>query len=391
MVCGGAFLFCALLTLRGVLQNILPRQVFLRLSAVMQAAVLCGLVCLYLLEPSLESTQALTAVGNQRLLAWLPAYWFLGMFQQLNGSMQPEFVWLAARAYWMLGASIVGAALTVLLSYFRMLPKIVEQPDIVPAIRSLTLPAWMGGAFNQAIGLFSLRTLLRSRQHRMILSFYVGIGLAIVIAFGTTANGERAVVEPGIPMTALLASTLLIVLPVIALRVVVAIPISLKANWVMQMTQVRSEYWYRRATRLSWLALTVLPMELVVGGVLVCFYPWRLVCMHLALLLALGVMTVELCLVTFTKVPFACSYLPGKAKIHFVFWASLFATISLTQQAVGFEGRMLLRPWRFLLLLVFLWMIAIAAAMLTESLGSKRDALIFEEKYEEQILSLNLG
>jgi len=391
MICGGAFLFCALLTLQGLLQNVLPRQLFLRLSAVIQAAVLCGMVCLYLLEPSLESKQALTAPQNQRVLACLPAYWFLAMFQQLNGTMQPEFVWLARRAYSMLGASIIGAIVTVLLSYVRMLPKIVEQPDIVPAVRSFALPAWMGGAFNQAIVLFSLRTLLRSRQHRMILSFYVGIGLAIVIAYGSATSGDKGLAASGIPMTTLLASVLLIVLPVLALRVVAAMPISLKANWVMQMTQVRRECCYRRANRLCWLVLTVLPLELLLGAVFLCLYPQGPVWLHLGLLLALGLLTVEFCLITFGKVPFACSYLPGKANLHFVFWVSLLLTVSLLPRAIKVESRMLLRPGWFLALLGTLLLIAGGVALLTETRSKKTDVLVFEEEYEEQLVSLNLG
>jgi hypothetical protein len=391
MVCGGACLFCGLLTLQGLLQNILPRQLFLRLSAVMQAAVLCALLCLYLLEPSLESTQALTAPQNQRLLAWLPSYWFLAMFQQLNGSMRPEFAWLAQRAYRMLGISILGAACTVLLSYVRTLPKIVEQPEIVPAVKSLRLPGLLGEGFYQAITLFSIRTLLRSRQHRMITSFYVGIGLAMVIAFAKTSAEDGYASAVGIPTTTLLASALLIVLPVIALRMVVAIPISLKANWVMQMTQVRPERCYRRATRVSWLLMTVLPLITVLGGLLLSLYPRRPASLHLGLLLALGLLTVELCLMTFAKVPFACSYLPGKANLHFVFWASLFATVALLRQGIKSESDMLLRPWPFLALIASVLLTAAGTVAHTETRCKKSGALIFEEKYEEPVVSLNLG
>ena len=391
MICAGAFLFCAMLTLQGLLQNVLPRQLFLRLSAVMQASVVCGLLCLYLLEPSLESTQALTAQENQRVLAWLPTYWFLGMFQQLNGSMQPEFGWLARRACLMLGASVLGAAVMVLLSYVRILPKIVEQPEIVPTTRGFALPVSMGGAFNQAIALFSVRTLMRSRQHRMMTSFYVGIGLAMVIAYGRTTAGDMGLAVTGIPVTSLLASVLLMVLPVLALRVVAAMPISLRANWVMQMTQVRSEREYRRAARLSWLVMTVLPAELVVGGVFRWMYPRGAVWLHLGLLLALGLLTVEVCLVTFAKVPFACSYLPGKANLHVIFWVLLFGILALLRKALEFESRMLLRPWWFAVLVGSLLLVASGVALMTEMRSKNNDVLIFEERYEEEIVTLGLS
>jgi hypothetical protein len=67
-------------------------------------------------------------------------------------------------------------------SYFRTLRKIVEQPDISPAFRSGWLPHF-GGSFETAIVQFSIRSLLRSRQHRMIFAFYLGMGLALAILF----------------------------------------------------------------------------------------------------------------------------------------------------------------------------------------------------------------
>jgi hypothetical protein len=388
MIGAAVSIFCSLLVLRALLQNILPRQLFLRLSAIVQAVVLCGLLCLFFLEPSLASVNALTAPENQRVLAWLPAYWFLGMFQQLNGSMEPQFVWLAQRAYWVLGASLIASAAMVMLSYLRMLPKIVEQPDIVPASRSFALPFWMGNAFHQAILLFSVRTLLRSRQHRMILSFYVGIGLAIVVGYGMTAAG-KASNGTAIPVTWLLASVLLVVLPVLALRVVAAMPISLQANWIMQMTQVRPGRSYRRAVRLSWLMMTVLPAVLLVGAVFLRRFTSGPAWMHLTLLLVLGLLTVELCLISFAKVPFACSYMPGKANVHVLFW-TLPPVIAIVRQELGFENKMFLRPGLFAGFVGLLLVISAGVALATEIKSRRSGGLLFEERLDDELVTLGL-
>lgn len=134
----GAFMIFTLLAVQGLASNLLPRQMFLRLSALLQAATLCLLLSVFFLEPSLESPAALTAAGNQRLLAWLPSYWFLGLFQQINGSMHPALAPLARRAWAGLAVSCLGACSGMLLSYFRSLPKIVEQPEIVPGARGIS-------------------------------------------------------------------------------------------------------------------------------------------------------------------------------------------------------------------------------------------------------------
>jgi hypothetical protein len=124
----GVFIVFAFLAVQGLAANLLPRQLFLRVSAFFQAGLLCLLLLVYFLEPSLESPAVLTAPENQRLLAWLPSYWFLGLFQQLNGSMHPALVPLARRAWIGFAVSILGASAALLLSYFCILPKIVEQP-----------------------------------------------------------------------------------------------------------------------------------------------------------------------------------------------------------------------------------------------------------------------
>src|SRR3984885_3859361 len=63
-----AFFVFTILTLQGLAANLLPRQLFLGLSAVLPAAAMCTLISVYLLEPSLESPAALTSPQNQRLL-----------------------------------------------------------------------------------------------------------------------------------------------------------------------------------------------------------------------------------------------------------------------------------------------------------------------------------
>src|SRR6185312_3836397 len=99
--------------------------------AILQLAAFCAFLAGYFLEPSLISRNAITAPANRLLLLWLPSYWFLGLFQQCNGSLADGSVRsilleLAARAGIGFGAMTIAAACTFLLSYFRTLRKIVE-------------------------------------------------------------------------------------------------------------------------------------------------------------------------------------------------------------------------------------------------------------------------
>jgi hypothetical protein len=387
---GGFFVF-TVLAVQGLAANLLPRQQFLRLSAFLQAGALCLLLSMYFLEPSLESPAALTATQNQRLLAWLPSYWFLGLFQQINGSMHPALAPLARRAWIGFAVSAVGAVAALLLSYFRMLPKVVEQPDILPGARTVAWVPRFGNSLKSAITLFSLRTLLRSRQHRMILSFYLGIGLAIAVGFIKAPLAGVASAKSGISVTFLLASILMMVLTILAIRVVASIPISLRANWILRVTQVRPAFHYRRAVRFSWLALGVTPVLLIVAGAFLTAYPLAQVLCHLATMLLLGMLLVELCLYAFQKIPFTCSYQPGKANIHFVFWVSLVFFLLLLEEAADFESRMLNHPLSCLLMIFFLATAATAMRWITHVRGGPADDVVFEEEYPAEIVSLKLN
>jgi hypothetical protein len=390
MFAAGSFLVCTVLAVQGLAANLLPRQHFLRLSAFLQAGFLCLLLSLYLLEPHLESPAALSAPENQRLLEWLPSYWFLGLFQQLNGSMDPAFLPLVRRAWMALEASVFGAGLVLLLSYFRIMPRIVEQPDILPGTRGISWPLHAGDSLKNAITLFVMRTLLRSGQHRMILSFFSGIGLAIVVGYVTLFDGWGSKTT-GMSIAFLIASILMLVFVIVGIRAVAAIPISLSANWIIRVTQVRPSRAYHEAVRFSWIALGVAPIWLLVAGLLLTSSPSWQVFGHLVVLFMLGTLLVELCLLSFPKVPFTCSYLPGKANIHIAFWSGLVLLFQLVSTGARFESRVLNHPLNYGLMILLLAIILAGLRRLTEARARRGGEVVFEEEYPVDLVSLNLS
>jgi len=386
----GAFFVFTILTLQGLAANLLPRQLFLGVSAILPAAAMCTLLSVYLLEPSLESPAALTAPQNQHLLEWLPSYWFLALFNQLNGSTHPALAHLAIRAWIGLGVSALGTCAALLLSYFRLMPKIVEQPDILPQSRWFPWPPHFASPLTEALTLFSMRTLLRSRQHRMIFSFYLGLGITIVIGYVNITRAGILSVGATVSSSFLFASLLMMILVVLALRVVASIPISLQANWIIRITQVGSVRDYQRGVRFSWLALSVAPVLLVIASCLLV-YPWRPAVGHFVVMLGLGILLVELCLYTFPKIPFTCSYLPGKAQIHFVFFAGLMFFLRLLSKTAEFEGRLLNRPFGRLMMILALASAALGMHYLSEFRASSIKDLLFEEEYPAGITTLKLS
>jgi len=387
MTMAGLFMFCCVLGVQGVTSLVLPRQQFLRLSALLQAGTFFVFFGVYILEPSLEAPTALAAPENQRLLACLPSYWFLGLFQQLNGSMVPEFVSLAKRAWACLAAAAFCGVASVLLAYFRTMRKTVEEPDIMPGSPWINWPVRFGSLLETCLVLFSMRTLLRSRQHRILLCFYLGTGLAIVLAYLKTPLGQRGFLHlprgDEVDVAFLVASFWMICFAVIGVRVVIAMPHTLRANWIFRTTETRGVAEYLAAVRRSLLVIALAPVWLLVAVLFLLRWPTWLVAGHLTVLGLVGVIVVELCLHGFHKFPFACSYLPGQSKVHVVFWSLLLVLAPLSAARV--ESGMLGGPFSYLCMVVLLAAIAAAARWRTAASAKEAERLVFEEAYPAEL------
>jgi hypothetical protein len=392
MALAGLFMFCCVLGVQGVTSLVLPRQAFLRLSALLQAGAFFLFFGVYILEPSLETPKALAAPDNQRLLACLPSYWFLGLFQQLNGSMAPEFAPLARRAWLGLTVAVCGGAASVLLAYFRTMRKTVEEPDIVPGVHRMNWLVRLGSLLETCVALFSIRTMLRSRQHRLLLCFYLGTGFAIVLACVKTALGQKGFLHGArgdmVDLAFLVASLWVISFAVIGVRVVIAVPHTLRANWIFRMTETRGVAEYLAAVRRSLLVIALAPVWLLLAVLFLLRWPTWPVAGHLVVLGLVGVVVVELCLHGFHKLPFACSYLPGQPKVHVVFWGLLLVLVPLSAARV--EREMLNRPLSYLCMVALLAAIAAATRWRTATFAKSKEKLMFEEEYPPELLALGL-
>jgi len=327
MVAASAFLYCSVLTVQGFSALLLPRRIFLRLSAILQLAAFGLFLGVYFLEPSVITPSLFASVENHWVLASSPSYWFFALFDQLNGTLPPELTWLAARAWTGLGVAVSGAAASLLLCYMRTMKKTVEEPDLVPGAGGSHWAPRFGGPLQTAVVLFSFRSLARSRQHRVVYAFYLSVVFAIALSL---LRGNRSAAAP-LPVTLdlLIPTIIMMCFAVIGLRSVFPLPISLTANWVLRVTQLSPSQNYIAATRRSMLLFAVIPIWLVSASLSLSFRPWQHVAEHLAVLAVLGWIFAELSLIGFYKVPFTCSYLPGKSNVQFAFWGFILVLLIL--------------------------------------------------------------
>jgi hypothetical protein len=173
---------------------------------------------------------------------------------------------------------------------------------------------------------------------------------------------------------------------VIGLRSVYSLPISLNANWVLRTTQLRSSEQYIAATQRSLLLFAVLPVWLVSALFALLYRPLAQAGAHLIILALLGFILADLNLLGFYKVPFTCSYLPGKSNIQFSFWIFILAFVPFTILSAIRELQILNHPFQYTCIAVAL--AAIAAGLRVFNRNRSRSAVLYFEELPEDILTL---
>jgi len=323
MLAAGVFIYGAVLGAQGLAALALPRRLFLRLSGYLQLAAIGKIMGVYFLQPGFGGLNDLTIGAIGRVIQWLPSYWFLALYQQLNGSMHPALEPLARRAWMGLAIVVCGAAVVYTFSYWRTLRRIVEEPDIVPGASRLGRLPRFGNQAQNAIGQFSVRTIARSRQHRLILVFYLGIGLAFCSLLLKGSGAAMSNPWRGESMHLWIASIMMMALAVLGTRVAFALPLDLRANWIFRVIGVRGGLQALAASRRALLLLSVWPVWLVTA--VVCLWLWsgRQNAGHLVVLGLLGMILADICLLRFRKIPFTCSWLPGKSHFNMAFLGAL--------------------------------------------------------------------
>ena len=187
----------------------------------------------------------------------------------------------------------------------------------------------------------------------------------------------------------LVGTFLMMTLAVVGMRSVYALPISLTANWILRITQIHQSRSYLAFTRRSLLLLAVLPAWLLSALLTFAYRPWLQTVSHLLILAFFGSILVDLSLFGFHKIPFTCSYLPGKSNLQFVFWGAISLLLVVSLFVRGYEIDAL-RLWRGRLEFIGAFAI-IAAALRLVSLAKMKSAVVaFEDVEPDQITALKL-
>lgn len=400
IVLASLFVFLLLLALQGVALHLLPHGLYMRWSSLIQTAAFFAVLTLYFLTPPLATPHALAAPENELWYALAPSYWFFGLFQVLIGSTNPVLAALARRALEGTATVTIVAAATYALAYSRQMRRTVEQAGIAPSRHNFSPWSAIANlvarrAPERAILIFIGRTLARSRQHRLLLSVYAGMGLAYVfsqvayILYRSRATDFGAL--QGRAQTALGIPLILLFFLVIGLRVSFSVPTEVRGNWLFRVTDPFSGGAYLNATRKTLLLLALAPVVAIAAPTYMAVWPWPRALGHAAFLAAFGLLMIELALTGFSKVPFTCSYLPGKANLKIMFGVYWGLLIIVSEIVTDIEQRALNRVASYAWLMGITLLAWLAAARRGRWVRARVPSLSFEEQPEPAVFGLGLA
>jgi hypothetical protein len=340
--------------------------------------------------------------SHSPVLRWFPPFWFLGLYlDMLPGQPAgPVFHELAGLARMGLAISAGAFALTYLAGYARHARRVMQSvegaeggPGRLRVAFDYMLNRWLlPHPLERATFHFISNTILRNAKQRLFLASYGGIAVALALP-AVLEIGTR----PGAPILSFRSAGLLAVpltlsfFAVSGLRAAFNFPAELRANWIFQICESEDSLRPMRASR-KWIVLMgMAPLFGLLAPFEIYFRGWRLGLIHLTFAFALSLVLLNLLLVWFRKIPFTCSYFPGKTSMAVMFFVYLAGFTAYSWTMADLEGRLLDEPLQLLL-----FYLIIAAALYGLGRLEKRelgvdDSLIYEDEPDPIVRSLELG
>ncbi len=325
---GCLFMFLFFVVLQGIVINLLKVTLFRKISAYVQGLAITVLLWWFFLLPLIPRLLPRWEKSTSRLFLAFPPLWFLGLYQTLLGSRDPLFLSLARIAVAALVLSAVIAAAAYFACYRRYSQMALETPagsrpwrfGIAALVSRLLDRRVLSEGLERATFYFVLQTLARSAKHRLYFATYVAVGLGLALLgileltmYSTRVNFWAAASRPD---EALLSAPLVVSFLVLSgMQAVFARPSELPANWIFQITDQGNGRRLLAGVRKAMVAVAIVPLFALTFTIYA--FLWGFLASLLTVLFGvlLSLILMEVLLYSYRKVPFTCSYLPGKANL----------------------------------------------------------------------------
>jgi len=315
------FMFLFLVALQGACMALLSRRLFQRISVIVQSLLL-----VLVLSSLFVMSDLIVAVRNTQVrlyqLLFLPA-WFTALYDRLLGikplhasSLTWHFSVIALVVALLLATVFYALAYRRHLGFFSQPSESRDGgPGIAAALLGTVRRAFTREPESAAAFDFVTATLARSPRHRLVLGSCLGVALAFCLSalfIMITRGGEASLHRLSVTLLGIPAMLSLFLLG--GVRFAFTLPSELGANWVFRMPAFRQEVFWRGTRGAIWTVILG-PVFLVTLVFFTFCWGWRTGLQFTVLQALCALVLAEWLFLSFPKIPFTCSYLPGKADL----------------------------------------------------------------------------
>jgi hypothetical protein len=379
-----AFAFFAVAGFQGLLINLTTPRTFARISPWIQVCGMSLMILSLLLFPVYSQMLPLAAHTNAAWLWFFPPVWFTGMYDLFLPHSDPIFASLGRFALQSLAAVMALFCLTWALGFRRHYRRTLESEGTEPRPPRASLIARLPAAPEErAIIRFTGAILIRSTPHRLFLATWWSVGISIGLLTTIMVRNGQVGASPG----GLRAVPFLIVFFVVSgFRSSFQFPAELASNWLFRITESGWTETARRAARKRVVASGLVPALLL-------FLPFETIhwglapgVFHTVFQFASGALLIELFFWSFRKVPFTCSYFPGKINLVVLIGLMVYGFTLYSFQMADLEATLDSHPLRAALAIA-----TIAGALAWLWRRNPRATEVTFEAWEPEIQTLNLS
>jgi hypothetical protein len=320
----GYFAFFFLLGIQGLLLNLLPPRWSRPLSVAMQTVLLiaiCAALPLISWIPGLHSIIAARLPG----ISWLPPVWFVGLCESMLGNPHRVMHSLAARAVWFLGLAMASSLLLYLATYTRSSNLVLQDPVMRQGLLAKCLSQILNAVTRipqeAAILSFTVRSIVRSRLHKLLVAGIVGFCFALVLdgflsALIEQTLGHHLRVPESSLLSAICSAPLIVAYFLLnGLLFVFSIPIEPRANWIFRLSDIHGSYRALNASEKVLLLVVVAPVSAMTGLLLAGWTGLELASLETVFVLLMSLILLQTLLWNWDRIPFTCPYLPGRRNL----------------------------------------------------------------------------
>jgi len=395
------FVFFVSVFFIGLMMSLFGYKVFSRISIYIRAVLMITyvfLIFLFLTAPAYVSqffSSFMALRENNSLFLYLfPPMWFVGLYETFVGNKDPLFLTLSNFALLAIIIPAIAFFIAAALGYRRYLKKMHEVK--ARSMRVFKIKIFLMGVFNsiflrnpvqRAVFYFFGRTITRSTFHKMRLVTYMAVASGAVLILLTTLIGDHE--NFSMVNTTLLSIPLILTLfLLVGVRSMVNIPVSLEANWIFRLTQRQDKEHYFSGLKKGVFFYTLIP--LFAALFVIYFFLWggETAFYHCLYGLVVSTLLMEALFQGYHKIPFACAYLPGKAKMHLFWIVYLFSFLAYIVFLSSLEKKLLQAPSRFLIFYGVVFGLFLVLQIYQRYFNYRKCDIIYEEKPEPVMVTI---